>query len=131
MLPFGVNRLEQRGVLQRNAAKSYLHKLSLIYKLRCEYKSAGLDRQLPNPLARQDFAGYDSQTTEHSTPKNEPFSQSGCITSNRNWSKNRSYRKQTVKPCLTGTRIALWRFTKCRQLYPGKPARISALHAKI
>jgi tetratricopeptide (TPR) repeat protein len=27
--------------------------------------------------------------------------------SNRNWSKNRSYTKQTTKPCLTGTRIAL------------------------
>jgi hypothetical protein len=26
--------------------------------------------------------------------------------SNRNWPTNRSYRKQTIKPCLTGTRIA-------------------------
>jgi hypothetical protein len=27
--------------------------------------------------------------------------------SNRNWPANRSYRKQTIKPCLTGSRIAL------------------------
>ncbi len=34
----------------------------------------------------------------------QEFSQQNRI-SNRNWPKNRSYRKQTIKPCLTGTRF--------------------------
>jgi len=36
--------------------------------------------------------------------------------SNRNWPKNRSHRKQTVKPCLTGARIA---HSDLRLLHPG------------
>ena len=36
-----------------------------------------------------------------------PYEMTGnYAVSNRFWSKNRSYRKQTTKPCLTGTRIA-------------------------
>src|ERR1700722_19516416 len=131
MLPFGVNRLEQRRTLQRNAAKPFLQEFSFIPKLRCEYKRADLDRRLPDTLSPQDFAGLHSQNTDLQPRKNELFSQSDRTTSNRNWPKNRSYRKQTAKACLTGTRIALWRFTKLPQFHPGKPARISATHAKI
>ena len=39
----------------------------------------------------------------------EKFSTQNCI-SNRFWPKNRSYRKQTIKPCLTGSRIDIRRF---------------------
>jgi hypothetical protein len=131
MLPFGVNRLEQRRALQRNAAKAYLQKFSLVSKFPCECKLAALDGQLPDPQSRQDFAGYGSQTTKHSAPKNEPFSGSGCTSSNRHRPKNRSYRKQTIKPCLTGTRIAVMDFTKLRHSHPGNPPRISPTHAKI
>jgi hypothetical protein len=41
--------------------------------------------------------------------------------SNRNWLTNRSYRKQTIKPCLTGTRTALWN----TEFWPGG-ARLAA-----
>ena len=34
--------------------------------------------------------------------------------SNRNWPKNRKYRKQATKPCLTGTRIAIRALAICR-----------------
>src|SRR5580704_17613245 len=40
---------------------------------------------------------------------NEKFSTQDCI-SNRFWSKNRSYRKQTIKPRLTGSRIVIRHF---------------------
>ena len=40
---------------------------------------------------------------------NEEFSTQNCI-SNRFWSKNRNHRKQTTKPCLTGSRIDIRHF---------------------
>jgi hypothetical protein len=131
MLPFGVNKLEQRRALQRNAAKAYLRKFSLVSKLVCECKLAEPDGQLPDPLSRQDFVGYDSQTTDHSTPKNETFWGRGCTTSNRHTPKNRSYRKQTIKPLLTGSRIAFKEFTKLWHSHPGKQPPISPPRAKI
>ena len=50
--------------------------------------------------------------------KNETVFQSGCTTSNRFWVKNRSYRKQTTKPCLTGSRFARKDFQKSAKMNP-------------
>jgi len=50
--------------------------------------------------------------------KNETGFQSGCTTSNRFWVKNRSYRKQTIKPCLTGSRFAHKDFQKPAKTNP-------------
>jgi len=52
-----------------------------------------------------DFATVESQSTDLQELEKRRFLQSGS-TSNRFWPKNRSYRKQMIKPCLTGTRIA-------------------------
>ena len=131
MLPFGVDRIEQRRALQRNAAKPYLQKFSLLSNLPGECKLAEINRRLPDPLSGQNFAGYDIQNTGHPTPKNEPFSQGESVGSNRFWVKNRSYRKQTIKPLLTGSRIASSDFTKLQHFRSRKPARISPPRAKI
>ena len=50
--------------------------------------------------------------------KNGTVFQSGCTTSNRLWVKNRSYRKQTIKPCLTGSRFAPKDFQKFAKMNP-------------
>jgi hypothetical protein len=50
--------------------------------------------------------------------KNETVFQSGCTTSNRFWVKNRSDRKQTIKPCLTGSRFAHKDFQKSAKTNP-------------
>jgi hypothetical protein len=50
--------------------------------------------------------------------KNETVFQSGCTTSNRFWVKNRSNRKQTIKPCLTGSRFARKDFQKSAKMNP-------------
>jgi hypothetical protein len=42
--------------------------------------------------------------------------------SNRNWPKNRSYRKQTIKPCLTGARTAHSHSRFSRNFAPLHPA---------
>jgi hypothetical protein len=42
--------------------------------------------------------------------KTERFFRSGHTTSNRFWCENRSYRKQTIKPCLTGARMHIRHF---------------------
>ncbi len=54
----------------------------------------------------EDFTGTDSRKTDRPTRENEAFLQSVCTTSNRFWLKNRSYRKQRIKPCLTGPKTA-------------------------
>jgi hypothetical protein len=131
VLPFGVDRIEQRRALQRNAAKPYLRKFSLLSNLPGECKLAEMNRRFPDPLSPKNFAGYATQNTEHPTPKNEPFSQGESIVSNRFWVKNRSYRKQTIKPLLTGSRIASGDFTKLPHFRPRKPARIPSSRAKI
>jgi|ERR1700722_8062831 len=131
MLPFGVDRIEQRRALQRNPAKPYLQEFFLVSNLPSECKLAEINRRLPGPLSPQNFAVYAIRNTEHPTPKNEPFSQGESTVSNRFWVKNRSYRKQTIKPLLTGSRIASNDFTKLRHFRPRKPARISAPHAKM
>jgi hypothetical protein len=50
--------------------------------------------------------------------KNETVFQSGCTTSNRFWVKNRSHRKQTTKPCLTGSRFAHKEFRESAKINP-------------
>jgi len=45
-------------------------------------------------------------STTKSPGEIERFYQSGCTSSNRNWPTNRSYRRQTIKPCPTETRTA-------------------------
>src|ERR1700733_359688 len=131
MLPFGVDRLEQRRALQRNAAKPYLQKFFLGINLHSKCKLAEINCRLPDPPSCQNFAGYDIQNTGHPMPKNQPFARAGSTTSNRFWGKNRSYRKQTIKPLLTGSRIASNDFTKLQHSHPRNPLRIPATHAKI
>jgi hypothetical protein len=131
MLPFGVDRIEQRRALQTNAAKLYLQKFSLASNLPCECKLAGINRRLPHLLSPQNFAGHAIQNTRHTTPKNETFSQGESVSSNRFWVKNRSHRKQTIKPLLTGSRIASNDFAKLQHFRPRKPARIPAPRAKM
>src|ERR1700730_4731314 len=94
MLPFRVIQIEQHPTLQQKAAELYLTASSHLTKLSCE-------RNIPQRPSRRDFASSAHQNTASPTRKKELFSQSGCATSNRNGSKNRSYRKQTIKPCLT------------------------------
>jgi hypothetical protein len=55
----------------------------------------------------------DTQKAAPATRKsltNERFFAKWAPTSNRFWVKNRSYRKQKIKPRLTGTRTAIWDF---------------------
>ena len=59
-----------------------------------------------NFLSRRDFDNYTSGKIKPPTIKDTLFLRSGSATSNRFWPKNRSNRKQTIKPCLTGSRIA-------------------------
>jgi hypothetical protein len=48
----------------------------------------------------------------------EPFLLGGFSISNRFWVKNRSYTKQTIKPCLTGSRFANKEFQKSAKMNP-------------
>ena len=134
MLASLVIKLEQHRVLQQSAAKHSFPKFPLITRLSPEggpanqiskfspwRTSASLLAQRP-PRAdegfawhNRDFAGSDYRTTERPMRENETFSQSGHTTSNRDWSKYRSYRKQMIKPCLTGARTSFYEITKIVQ----------------
>src|ERR1700728_166892 len=61
------------------------------------------NRQIPDLLPGPDFASISSRNTglRH---KNESVFAKWAPTSNRFWVKNRCYRKQTTRPCLTGAR---------------------------
>jgi hypothetical protein len=131
MLPFGVDRIEQRRALQTNGAKPNLQEFSLLSNLSSECKLAEINRRLPGPLSPQNFAGYATQHTGLPTPKNEPFSRGESVGFNRFWVKNRSYRKQTIKPLLTGSRIAFKDFSKIAAFPTGKQRRIASTRAKI
>jgi hypothetical protein len=52
------------------------------------------------------------------TPKNEGFLAKWAPTSNRQWVKNRSGRKQRIKPFLTGTRTHIRDFQKPLKMDP-------------
>ena len=108
MLPFRVDRIEDDRTLQQNAAKPYLPHFPLAAKLPSERKLTKSNRQIPDSLSdrlsRRDFANASAQNTGRLTQKNETVLTKWAPTSNRFWVKNRCYRKQTTKPCLTDTR---------------------------
>lgn len=96
MLAFVVINLEQHRALQQNAAKVYLPRFCGSHLLLISWPSSSckllkLNRQI---LKLERHVTYREQTTET------------CSNPNRFWPKNRSNRKQTIKPCLTGSRIA-------------------------
>jgi hypothetical protein len=66
----------------------------------------------------RDFAASTSRNMVHPTQKNEGFLAKWAPTSNRNWVKNRTYRKQTTKPCLTGARTHIREFRKSLKTDP-------------
>jgi hypothetical protein len=53
----------------------------------------------------RDLGTSPARKMELLSTKNEAVLAKWAPTSNRNWSANRCYRKQTIKPCLTGTRM--------------------------
>ena len=122
MLPFGVIQIEQYRALQQSAAKLYLPHFPLAPKLHSERKLTKSNRQISDRLSdrssRRDFANVSAQNMGCLTQKNETILAKWAPTSNRFWAKNRSYRKQTIKPCLTGTRTHIrvsLNFTKIAQ----------------
>src|ERR1700726_1913874 len=122
MLPFGVIQIEQNRAHQQNAAKLFLPHFPLAAKRPSERKLTIANRQIPDRLSdwlsRRDFANVSSQNMGCLTQKNESVLAKWAPTSNRFWVKNRSYRKQTTKPCLTGTRTHIrpsLNFTKIAQ----------------
>ena len=127
MLPFRVDRTEQHRAHQQNAAKQYLPHFPLATKLLSEREFARANRQIAEPLpdrsSRRDFANVSAQNMGCLTQKNDPVLAKWAPTSNRFWVKNRSYAKQTTKPCLTGTRTHI---RPARRLLGG-PARRGGL----
>src|ERR1700722_3749583 len=119
MLPFPVDRIEQYRALQQNAAKPYLLHFPLATELPSERKLTKSNRQIPDPLSdrlsRRDFANVSAQNMACLTQKNEVVLTKWAPTSNRFWPTNRSYRKQTTKPCLTGTRTHIKDLQKLRR----------------
>jgi hypothetical protein len=108
MLPFRVTQIEQHRALQQNATKPYLPHLLPATKLLSEREFARANRQIANPVpdrsSRRDFTIVSAQNMACLKQKNEAVLAKWAPTSNRFWVKNRSYRKQITKPCLTGTR---------------------------
>jgi hypothetical protein len=111
MLPFRVDRIEQHRALQQNAAQLYLPHFPLATKLPSEGKLTKLNRQIPDRLSDRlsprDFATVNAQNIGCLRQKNEPVLAKWAPTSNRKWPTNRSYRKQTTKPALTGARTRI------------------------
>jgi hypothetical protein len=127
MLPFGVIQIEQYRTLQKNAAKLSLPHFPLATKQPSESKLTKLNCQIPDRLSDRfsprDFANVSAQDTGCLTQKNEAFLAKWAPTSNRKWSTNRCYRKQTTKPCLTEARTHI---RPARRLLGG-PARRGGL----
>jgi hypothetical protein len=122
MLPFGVIQIEQYRAQQQNAAKLYLPRLPLAPKLPSERKFATPNRQIPDPLpdrlSGRNSADVSAQNMGFLRQKNEAVLAKWAPTSNRQCPTNRSYRKQTTKPFLTGARTHIRRspnFTKIAQ----------------
>src|ERR1700722_560824 len=122
MLPFGVIQIEQHRALQQNAAKLYLPHFPLAPKLPSERELAKSNRQIPdrssNRLSGRDFANVSAQNIGCLKQKNEPVSAKWAPTSNRQWPTNRSYRKQTTKPFLTGARTHIKDLQKLHKTTP-------------
>jgi hypothetical protein len=77
------------------------------------YRSARVKVQLLRPrrlsgahLSAAQPVSRQTAPTAKGSLKTERIFRSGHTTSDPYWPKNRSYRKQAIKPCLTGTRIA-------------------------
>ena len=120
MLAFDVIKLEQHRALQQNAARVYLpefrSELSLIARSSSGPTLTKLNRQKIEKRLRpipestsfssaRDLGTSPARKMELLSTKNEAVLAKWAPTSNRNWSANRCYRKQTIKPCLTGTRM--------------------------
>jgi len=69
-------------------------------------------------FSARDFTSSESRNAACLMREIEPFSRSGCTTSNRFWVKNRSHRKQTIKPYLTGSRFAHREFRESAKSNP-------------
>jgi len=124
MLPFGVIQIEQYRAQLQNAAKLYLPHFPLATKLPSERKLTKSNRQvldrLPDRSSGRDFANNSAQNTGCLKQKNEAVLVKWAPTSNRFWLTNRCYRKQTTKPCLTGTRTHIrlsLNFTKIAHVF--------------
>jgi hypothetical protein len=113
MLPFGVIQIEHHRALQQKAAPLFLPEICrpefpLLNRSSTGSRHAKLDRQIADPVpdrsSRRAFTIVSAQNKCCLTQKNDPVLPKWASTSNRNWTKNRGCRKQTTKPCLTGTR---------------------------
>jgi len=122
MLPFGVIQIEQYRAHQQNGAKLHLTHFPLATKLSSKRRITKSNRQipdrLPDRLSRRDFPNASAQCMGCLTQKNEAVLAKWAPTSNRFWLTNRCYRKQIIKPSLTGTRTHIrssLNFTKMAQ----------------
>jgi hypothetical protein len=118
MLPFRVIQLEQYRALQQSAAKPCVQQSSPLSEISSERNFATRSRQLSGSFSQGDFAASVVQNTLRPTLKNEGFLAKWAPTSNRFWGKNRSHRKQTIKPCLTGSRFAHKEFRESAKTNP-------------
>jgi hypothetical protein len=106
MLPSLVVEIKQHWGLQQNGANLRDQESSLLIQFLSERNFRTPNRQVLDSLSERVSAGCDSQNTSRPTKKNEALWQRWSPTSNRFWVKNRSYRKQMIKPFLTGARTA-------------------------
>jgi hypothetical protein len=75
----------------------------------------------PRPTSSSSPRDLDTPATRKMEPlarKNEAVLAKWAPTSNRNWVTNRSHRKQTTKPCLTGARTHIREFQKSPKIDP-------------
>src|SRR3984957_14049422 len=114
MLPLRVTQIEQHRALQQNATKPNLAHLLPATKLLSEREFARANRQIADPVpdrsSRRHFTVVSAQNPCCLTQKNGPVLAKWAPTSNRQWPANRSYRKQTTKPRLTGARTHIREF---------------------
>src|ERR1700722_7368453 len=117
MLPFRVIQLEQHRTLQQSAAKPYLQGFSPLTELSSGRNFAIPSRRLSGPFSPGDFAASGSRNMPRPTQKNGSILTKWAPTSNRQWPTNRSYRKQTTKPRLTGARTHIREFQESPKIY--------------
>jgi|ERR1700693_890676 hypothetical protein len=106
MLPSLVVKIKQHWGLQQNGANLRHQESSLLIQFLSERNFRTPNRQVLDSLSERVSAGCDSQNTRRPTKKNEALWQRWSRPSNRFWVKNRSYRKQMIKPFLTAARTA-------------------------
>jgi hypothetical protein len=118
MLAFRVIQLKQHRALQQSAAKPFLQGSFPLPEPSPGPNFATRSCPLSSPFSPGDFAASDARNTARLTPKNEGFLAKWAPTSSRFWVKNRSNRKQTIKPCLTGSRFAHKEFRESAKINP-------------